>query len=262
MIRGLYSAASGMLSAQLGEGVVANNLANSDTAGFKAETAAFSSFAPLAVNRAQPAAFDLLGASGNRWTPIGSVSSGAIVDVTGINWSAGAVAPSQNPLAVALVGPGLFGVRTAAGLQYTRAGDFRLNRNGTLVDSSGNPVIGVNGAPIQVPGGAAASVVSVDTGGFVRAGNAVVGQIAVFRPAQAALLPSGQGAYALAAGTAAPTAATGTVRPGFLEQSNVNVVQQMAALLQLQQAFSSDQRAVQTADKTATVAIAQVGTVA
>jgi len=262
MIRGLYSAAAGMLSAQLGEGVVANNLANANTPGFKAETAAFAAFAPLAVNVAQPSAFALLGAGGASVTPIGSVSSGAIVDATGIRWTPGSVVPSSNRLSAALVGPGFFGVTTPGGVQYTRAGDFRLNRAGTLVNAGGDPVLGMGGVPIRAPAGAAGGAVSLDAAGFVRAGGTVIGQLAVYQPAQTALLPAGQGLYALVPGTAAPAAAAAAVRPGFLEQSNVNVVAQMAGLMQIQQAFSSDQRTVVTADKTAGVAISQVGTVA
>lgn len=259
MIRGLYSAAAGMLSAQLGEGVVANNLANTNTPGFKAETASFASFAPLALNAVQPTA---LVAGGVAVTPIGTVASGAIVDATGISWSSGPLAQSSNPLAAAISGPGFFGVSVGGGTSYTRAGDFHLNRAGTLVTAAGAAVLGVNGQPISVPAGTPGATVALDGSGQVLAGGRAVGQLAVYQPAQNSLLPAGQGVYTLAAGAAAPTAAPATVQPGFLEGSNVNVVQQMAGLMQIQQAFASDQRAASTADQTAGVAISQVGTVA
>lgn len=263
MIRGLYSAAAGMLSAQLREGVVADNLANGETPGFKAKTAALAAFAPMGVTRAQPFALTLAGVGGTQVTPLGAVDSGAIVDVTAINWAPGEMVASDSPLAAAISGPGFFGVNTPQGTQYTRAGDFRLDATGTLVTPAAHQVLGVNGRPLQMPSGTTSpgAVPSIDASGVVRVGGTVLGQIAVFQPPLGALTPTGGALYALAPGATVPAAAAGTVRAGFVERSNVDVVGQMAGLLQIEQAFSSDQRAVQTADQTANVAISQIGTV-
>jgi len=263
MIRGLYSGAAGMLSAGLREGVVADNLANSETPGFKAKTAALAAFAPLLVGAAQPLALTLAGGGGSAWTPLGAVDSGAIVDVTAINWAPGQVVASDSPLAAAISGPGFFGVSTPQGTQFTRAGDFRLDATGTVVTTAGHQVLGVDGRPLQVPPGltVAGAAQSIDAAGVVRVGATTLGQLAVFQPPLNALTPTGAALYALAPGAAAPTATAGSVQGGFLERSNVDVVGQMAALLQIEQAFASDQQAVKTADQTANVAITQIGTV-
>lgn len=251
MIRGLYSAAAGMLSTQLAEGVVGDNLANSGVSGFKEQLASFTAYAPESLVRLDAGSA----------TPIGGLSSGAIIGSVSVNWSPGTPVPSTNPLAVALTGGGFFGLQTASGVQYTRAGDFSFNGSGTLVNPGGAAVLGTNGQPIQLPAGQSATGARVSALGVVTAGAHTLGHLAVFQPTLAALLPQGQGLYTLAPGTAAPVGGTGVMQPGYLEQSNVDTVRQMASLMQLQQAFTADQRSVQVAQQTASTAISQVGTV-
>lgn len=261
MIRGLYSAAAGMLSSQLREGVIADNLANGGTVGYKARAATLADFGGLALQRSEPFAVTLAGVRARFAVGIGAVTSGSLVDSTAIDWRAGPLRPSNNPFAVAIAGPGFFGVKTPQGLRFTRAGDFQLNAQGDLVTPAGAPVLGTGGQPIRIPRGAAAGAATIEPTGQVRVAGAVVGRLALFRPALAALQPAGGALFALPAGTAAPTPGPGVFRPGFLEGSNVGQVGQMAALLATEQAFAADQRAVQTADHTMNLVITQVGTV-
>ncbi len=261
MLRGLYSAAAGLLATGLREGVVADNLANSETPGYKARTAALASFAPMTLDRVQSFPTLLAAALGPPTTRVGTITSGALVDVTGINWAAGDLTPNQNPLSAAIAGQGFFGVSTPSGVQYTRAGDFHFNAQGTLVTATGASVLGVNGQPIVAPGGESGGVPSLDASGQVMVGGRVVGQIGVYNPPLNALQPTGQGSFLLSAGLPVPAGGQGVLRPGYLEGANVDVVGQMAALMEIQQAFASDQRAVQTADQTMGTALSEVGTV-
>ena len=261
MLRGLYSAAAGLLATGLREGVVADNLANAETAGYKARRAALASFGALGVQRVQGFPTMLASRLAPSTSALGTIESGALVDVTAIDWSPGNLTRSDNPLAAAIVGQGFFAVQTPQGVQFTRAGDFHLDAQGTLVDTQGHAVLGVGGRPIVAPGGESAGTPTMGDSGGVTVGGKSVGQIAIYHPALAALQPAGQGAFALAAGAPLPTPTQGVLRTGYVERANVDLIGQMAALLEIQQAFASDQRAVQTADQTMDVALSDVGTV-
>lgn len=261
MVRGLYSAAAGLLATGLREGVVADNLANSETPGYKARQATLASFGALGIHRVQAFPTMLASALTPANTALGTVQSGALVDVTGIDWSPGSLTPSDNPLTAAILGQGFFGIQTPQGVQYTRAGDFHFDAQGTLVDARGAGVLSANGQPIVAPGGESTGAPALDGSGQVTVGGTSVGQIGIFNPSQAALQPAGNAAFSLAAGAPLPAPGQGTLRPGYVERANVDLVGQMAALLDIQQAFASDQRAVQTADQTMSVALSDVGTV-
>ncbi len=254
MIRGLYSAASGLLSTQLQEGVIADNLANSGTAGYKSRHVTFAAFGPMALDRVGSVAL-AAGAA-----PIGTVSSGALVDQTAIQWTPGPLRATDNPLAAAISGPGMFAVRTPQGVRYTRAGEFRIDGAGVLVNPAGDAVLGPGGHALHVPASLAGATGAIQADGTVRVRGQSIGVVGVFAPPLARLTPVGGSLFALPAGAAAPAAIGASLRPGFVEQANVDVVAQMASLLQVQQAYASDQRAVQIADHTMKAALTDVGT--
>lgn len=262
MLRSLYSAAAGLLATNLEDGVVADNLANSETAGYKQRQATLGTFATMAVQRAQPFATALGTLGGTTYQPLAPLASGALVNQTATDWSTGPLQHSSNPLAAAINGPGFFAVSTAQGVRYTRGGDFRFSASGGLTDAYGDPVLDAAGRPIVAPGGQSRGPATLQAGGQVAIAGTVVGTIGVFAAPTAALSPVGNGLYALAAGTPAPGAQPGaTLQPGFVEGSNVDLIGQMAALLQIQQAFATDSQAVQTAGTTLNIGITQVGTV-
>lgn len=262
MIRSLYSAAAGLLSANVQEGVLADNLANAQTPGYRARAAELGTFATLAVRRVTPFS-TLLGQTAVGSAPLAALAGGAVVNQTAVNWSQGTLTASGNPLAVAIDGPGFFAVSTPAGLRYTRGGDFRLSAGGVLTNPAGDPVLNAAGRPITVPGGDSTGTATIGPGGAVDIGGKTAGTVGVFAAPLPALAPAGGGLFALAAGTAAPGPQAGAVlRPGYVEGSNVDVIGQMAALLAVQQAFASDANAVQTAGTALQTAITDVGTVA
>src|ERR1051325_5083026 len=136
MIRALYSAASGMSAQQLNVDNFAHNLANANTAGFKARRAQFQDL--LYQNLVQPGA-----AAGQQTTvPTGlQLGLGTRAASNEIIFTQGNFSQTNNPLDVVIQGNGFFQVRLPSGtLAYTRDGSFKLDKSGVMVDSSGNPL--------------------------------------------------------------------------------------------------------------------------
>src|SRR6266852_5324677 len=136
MIRALYSAASGMTAQQLNVDVIAHNLANANTTGFKMRRAQFQDL--LYQNMVQP------GTSAGQQTvvPTGlQIGLGTRTSSNEIIFTQGSFSQSDNPLDLVIQGKGFFQVRRPAGdLSYTRAGTFHLDRDGNVVTPDGDPV--------------------------------------------------------------------------------------------------------------------------
>ena len=245
MISGLYTAGSGMAAYQSKLDVLANNLANVDTPGFKADlfTLIPSGVSPL----------DLSGTT----SPTGSVEPGRTV----LDPSPGVLKHTGNPLDLAIVGPGMFVVQTPQGMAYTRAGNFSRNADGYLVTPEGFRVLGTSG-PIRV----SEQGFTVDTRGQVStmAGTGAAGTEGQLRvvagPAPANLVKFGANLYVPADGAADPPdlPEAGIVQ-GAIEASNVNVVRSMVDILVTMRSFEAYQRTVQAIDQTAGQATADLG---
>jgi flagellar basal-body rod protein FlgF len=230
MQRGVYSGATAMASAQQALDIVANNLANAATVGFKRDGAAFDDGLIRAV-----------AARGGTGETLGSIGSGAVMKEFYTDFSPGSFDTTGNPLDLALPdSDAAFAVQTPGGVRYTRNGSFAVNSDRTLVDRDGRPVLDGQGQPIRLPGDGA---VSVEPDGSVRQGDQTVGQVAVFR---GTFRKVGNGLFSStdAALTDAPR-----VQAGVLEQSNVNAVQEMVAMIRLNRAFELAQRSIQSQDE-------------
>ena len=142
MLRGIYIAASGLLAESARQDVIANNLANATTTGFKRSESTASPFGEM-----------LLHNMGERGAPaIGTMAMGAQVDGIDRIDSQGALRFTGNRLDMALIGTGNFTIDTPNGRRYTRAGSFGLDASGHLVTKEGNDVLGVAG-PITLDRG-------------------------------------------------------------------------------------------------------------
>src|SRR3954447_1204957 len=138
MDRGLYIAASGMLTEQLRQQQIANDLANTATPGYKADRTAQRSFGDLAlVNK-------LTGAA------VGSQSTAVVADQVVTDFTPQPSRDTGEPLDFAITGEGFFAVQTADGTRYTRDGQFTVSAQGRLVTAHGAPVLGRGGQPIAV----------------------------------------------------------------------------------------------------------------
>jgi flagellar basal-body rod protein FlgG len=245
MISGLYTAASGMAAFQTKLDVLANNLANVDTPGFKADV--------FTVIPSGPSPLDLDGAA----SPTGSVEPGQ----TALDVSPGVLKHTGNPLDLAIAGPGLFVVETRQELAYTRAGNFSRSADGFLVTPEGFRVLGANG-PIRVPEQGVAVDARGRVSGIAGAEAArVEGQLrVVLGPAPGSLVKVGANLYAPAAGAAPPRdLEEPVIVQGAVEASNVNVVRSMVEMLATLRAYEAYQKTIQAIDQTAGQAAGDLG---
>src|SRR4051794_7821769 len=225
MDRGLYIAASGMLAEMARQDLLANDLANTSTAGYKADRATQRSFA------------DVLLSNTKTGETVGPVGSGAGITRQVTDFSPETAKETSEPLDFAITGDGFFAVQTAQGQRFTRNGAFQAGAGGRLVDQLGNAVLGRNGRPLTV--GADGTVDAAQLGVF-----------AVTNPRKA-----GDGVFT----GAAAGRATGTVRSGALEGSGVDPSRARIDMIASLRAFESGQKVIQTIDQTLEQSATKVG---
>jgi flagellar basal body rod protein FlgG len=225
MIRGFYTALSGVLSAMSRQAVVADNIANVSTVGFKQSRTTQSDFETSIMNTLGPE-LGLLGT--------GTVATGLKLDT-----SQGGLEATGVPTDLAISGDGLFVVRTGTGVAYTRAGDFVRDVNGTLATPQGYPVLDTAGRTITLP---AQFTIGPD-GTVVGTGQRVA--LMGWPPGGVSRL--GENLYS-APGQLAP--ATGTITQGALEHSNTDMSLAMSDLMSLERTFQMSSRALSLQDQT------------
>ena len=225
MIRGLYTALSGVVSAMSRQAVVADNIANSSTVGFKQSRTAQDDFGLQIMNAVGP--------------ELGELGTGAAATGLKLDTSQGPLQSTGVQTDLAIDGDGLFEVRTGSGIAYTRAGDFQLDVTGTLVTEQGYPVLDTAGHTIQP--GQKFTVGSDGTIGQTGQRIALVG----WPPGGVTRL--GENLYS-AGGQLTP--ATGSIRQGTLEGSNTDMASAMTDLVNLQRDFQMSSRAMTLQDGT------------
>jgi flagellar basal-body rod protein FlgF/flagellar basal-body rod protein FlgG len=230
MDSGFYSAFAGLAARMQSLEVVANNLANVNTAGYKAQKEFYSAF-DASLN-GQP--LTQVNQAINDYGIVG----GAQVDLT-----AGSLDPTGNDTDLAIDGPGFFAVQTKTGVRYTRNGNFSLNSQRQLIDSQGNFVLGIEGTtqkPIQLPSGK----VNISPDGTVSVDGAIVAQLKIVEfAASTPLVPEGNTDFVASTGAEKP-AASSQVRQGMLESSNSNPITSAVALIDVQRNAEMMQRAL------------------
>jgi flagellar basal-body rod protein FlgG len=252
-MRALSIAATGMLAQQTNVEVIANNLANMNTAGFKRQRAEFQDL--LYQNVEQPGA-----QSSDSGTVVPSgiqlgagVRTAAVYRVT----SQGDLQSTSNPYDLAIQGPGYFRIQQPDGTDaYTRAGAFSLSPEGQLVTDKGYTV-----APgIAIPANAIA--VSVNAQGQVSAqipGQTqpqTLGQLELVRfPNEAGLSAQGGNLFMETPASGSPqaglpgSAGYGTIQQSFLETANVNPVEEITSLITAQRAYEMNSKVITAADE-------------
>jgi flagellar basal-body rod protein FlgF len=250
MDRGTYSVTSlGLAKIQQLE-ITNNNLANVNTPGFKrqvlvGESQSFDQTLARLVANQDPYA------EGDHQRTPGVVSLESRVD-----FSAGPVRQTGNPFDVALTQPNeFFVVATPQGERYTRAGNFTLNVDGSIVTQDGSIVQGDGGAiTIQEPNG------RISEDGSVVVNNLPVGRIRVVRfDSFTGLKPEGGTRFKLEPGVAQPTPVETRMVVGSLEMSNVSAISSMIDLVTTNRGFEAYTRTAQTIDQMNQTAITQVG---
>ncbi|HEX4843694.1 MAG TPA: flagellar basal-body rod protein FlgG [Limnobacter sp.] len=252
MMRSLWIAKTGLDAQQTQLDVISNNLANTATNGFKRSRAVFEDL--LYQTLRQP------GAQTTEQTQVPSglqVGTGVRPVSTVRNFSQGNLQQTGNSLDIAINGQGFLQVQMPDGsTSYSRDGSVQIDANGTLVTSNGYPILG----PVTIPPGV--QDISISQNGTVSA--VVQGQVQPQELGQiqlatfvnpAGLFSQGQNLYQETAASGAPTQVVagtngaGFISQGYVETSNVNVVEELVGLIQAQRAYEINSKAISTSDQ-------------
>ncbi len=252
MIYGLYLSATGVLTSSYRQDVIANNLANSETVGFRRDLALFQ---------------ERLTESRERGGGPGSAMSNPLLDdMTGGSWalptvidtSAGEIEPTGNPLDVAIEGGGYFRVENAQKQPLlTRDGRFMVDRKGNLIlgNSQGEKILDTAGRPIVLQ---PAHLTEIgDDGQITQDGKPVakIGVVDVTDPAQLRK----HGANLLSCGTARIQPVGAKLRSGFIERANVDPATELSALMEAQRELEANANMIRYQDQTLGKLVNEVG---
>jgi flagellar basal-body rod protein FlgF len=228
--------------------VVANNVANIDTTGYKANGALFEEYLSSATN-------------GNQGPPISFVRDRA----TYIDMSRGPVQHTGNPLDLAIDGEAFFAVQTPNGVRYTRNGAFKIDATGQIVTNDGNPVLG-DGGPIKLQPNDSQLQVSPDGTVSVREGSSNAdsqrGKLRLVRFANInQLQKEGASLFNYLGANQPPQDTKSSVIQGSLEKSNVKGVLEMARMIEITRSYQQISAMMQQQNDMGTTAINKLGEV-
>jgi len=254
MLRGLYTAYTGMEAQQHKMDIVANNLANATTSGFKQDNVVFKSFEEvLAIKINDPQTV-----SNKR---IGKMTLGVQVDNIYTNFEQGALTFTDDPNSIAIEGEGMFTIASlnedgTLSERFTRDGSFTVNQNGTLVTKDGFYVLGENGL-ITVPQGQ----MSITRDGSIYVNDELVDKMQMTGFDDYSALKKIGDSQFLKTDRTEKTDFISTVRQGYQEDSNVNSVKEMIEMINLQRTYEANQKVLTTYDSTLENVVNNVGRV-
>ncbi|MCX7978703.1 MAG: flagellar basal-body rod protein FlgF [Bdellovibrionaceae bacterium] len=266
-VKGVYTALSGAIAQTQNLDTIANNIANVNTPAFKRDQQVFQEY--LTANERPPALMNVpkVPASIESFYDMQGGDK-SFVDAKGTftDFSQGSLKRTGNTFDLAIDGPGFFEVATPQGVRLTRAGNFTLDGNGRLVTKNGHYVLRA-GPPGEAPESraiqvSAASNVTIAENGDVIDGDTVVARISVVNVADLdSLQKVGNSMYGFKPNANAEVVNLEfpSLKQGFLELSNVNIVQEMTEMIAATRVFDSAQRAIQAYDGMADKLINIVG---
>jgi flagellar basal-body rod protein FlgF len=268
VINGLYSSASGMDAELMRQDVVANNLANVNTVGYKKDEAVFTDFPNTVLHRID----DRMKGQGEGFLApqqnpaLGVVGHGVQTFAIVSTFSDGPPVQTGNPLDLALHGNALFTIERADGTQaYVRAGNFTRNDAGQIVTQAGDVVLGENGEPINIEANDGSAALVVDNTGRITVGDEDRGRLMLANYDGAKFVKEGEGVYTRreedieAVSEEAPPRAS--VTQGFLEQSNAQVVEEMVNMITVTRSYEANQKSIAVQDSSLDKVINEVGKV-
>lgn len=239
-MNGFYPAVAGALAQDRKLEILTANLANVDTPGFKKSEPVFQTVLAGELAQSTGAVADF---SRSAVLPLASDAMPWVAS-TVIDLSPGNIRRTGNPFDLAINGDGFFAVQTPQGEQYTRGGDFTRNSQGQLSTENGYPVLG-KGGPIQLGQGN----ITVSPDGEVTAGGNTLGTLKVVTFKDPRLLVRGEsGLLRLTSGTPQAAPEQTEVRQGYLEGSNVNVVDELSSMITTLRVFQSYEKVIQSQD--------------
>lgn len=249
MSEAIYMAGSGALIQKRKLEVLANNIANVNTVGFKEDRMSFK-------------VADLTGLENDK--PGNDFASGRAQLIpsklpfkTFVNFSSGHLEHTGNPLDIALEGDGFFCIQTTEGTQYSRKGNFTLNQEGIMVTQEGLPVLG-DGGIIQID----TSDFVVDAKGNIVVDDSIVATIKVVNFPQSSLEKAGNTRFTtLDPMDRGETAEAVEIRQGYIERSNVNIIRMMTDMIDTIRGYESYQKIIRSLNDIDSKAINEVGSV-
>lgn len=254
MVKGLYTAYTGMINEQNRMDVLTNNLANASTVGFKKEGATSQAFDDVLALKIKDTTY-----AGNA-KPLGYMSMGVKIGENYTDYSQGSVRETGNTYDIALSGTGFFTIEftNKAGktsTKYTRDGGFTLNKEGYLVTKDGDFVLGKNGRikldPLQPS--------SIDKNGNIYQNDTLVATLNITDFEDYNYLEHyGENYYQPVEGAKTKAGEYQTLS-GYLEMSNMSVVQEMVNMISVSRAYETNQKIVQTYDSSLEIAANQLG---
>ncbi len=254
MVRAIDAAASGMISQMNLNDILANNLANINTPGFKQTMAAFKDIKEASVNEITPSK----GYETDK--KIGTVSLGSMLDSTWIDFRQGGMKTTGNKLDLAVNGRGFFTVQTPDGLAYTRNGSFTVNSKGSITTTDGHLLMGERGPLIIDIQNAQVNNITVNSNGEILHDGQSVGKIKIsdFKDLQS-LQAFGNSLYKPLNNQPAINAENFEIKQGALESSNANVVETMVNSIQGQRTYDALAKVVETTSRSLSKSINEVG---
>ena len=266
MVKGLYTGYTGMVNEQKRMDVVANNLANAATTGYKKEGMVNQSFDHERAIKIKDTS------TGRLPQRIGAISLGVKVGETYTNWNQGSYQLTDNPADLAISGNGFFAISFtgkdgATSIKYTRDGAFTVDNQGYFRTSDGDYLLDQNGA-MNSDNNLANFVrvnpnqeFSINQQGYIFQNEQIVGQIGVVDVADYNYISKyGENLYDLVEGGQI-VASDASIEQGCLEASNVNVIDEMVQMITVARAYEAGQKVIQTEDSTLDKAVNSVGRV-
>ncbi|WP_163193194.1 flagellar hook-basal body complex protein [Clostridium thermarum] len=259
MIRGLYTAVSGMITQEAKQQVITNNMANANTVGYKADNLAIKKFNDVLIQN-----FDKVSGGKNVRNIIGSISNGSEIDETLTDFAQGLLQETDRETDFGIAGSGFFAVRRTAAngnqnTYYTRNGEFHVNNQGYLVTASGDNVLAVNmdtGAEGPVYVGNGKLVVDGNNDIYIDGTAQYRFRLVDFTDYKS-LRKVGDNLYS----GEAPMESNAVVKQKSLEKSNVNIINEMVNMMTVLRTYESNQKVIQSMDETLGKAVNEIGTV-
>ncbi|HZK34594.1 MAG TPA: flagellar hook-basal body complex protein [Bacillota bacterium] len=249
MIRGLYTAATGMIVQERKMENVSQNLANVETGAFKRQEVLARSYDNVNIsNKAN--------SPDNRRAPIGQLQLGVMIDDVHTDFDQGQLNQTNKPLDLAIDGDGFFTILLPNGQHaYSRDGSFTVNREGLVTTKKGYPVLDTQMRGIYVD----TEDIAIDERGLIRLADGSTAQLNIVDfPEIQTLDKLGENMYTVGVGQLVQ-ADEFILRQGFLEQSNINPLDELVKMIEISRSFESNQRVIQSLDETLGKAVNEVG---
>ena len=236
MVRGLYTAYTGMSNEQKRLDIISNNLANSATIGYKEENVTSRSFKDFMAVK---------------------------IGETYMDWGQGSLRETGNTYDLAIEGDGFFAMRVTdsngeSSIKYTRCGTFKCTSDGYIVDADGNHLQG-SGGDLQVP--VDAQEIAIKNDGSVYADGVLVDTVTLTDFEDYNYLELYGDNMFNAVDGATTKDAVGQIEQGYTEQSNVNVISEMVSMITITRAYEAGQKMIRTQDSLLDASVNQIGKV-